>query len=269
MKLESLPKFYSPKSQKFSDCAPATSTDALSITDVMAAQGMVQSKAPLGFALFLAKVGIGDVQVAIDGLLQYASCLKNPVLIKLSDKARAEILPVLVQFAYADYSRSAASKAQCPHCRGTGFISAETTTRKVQYPDGKPPIWAATTKGVYPSYWEEWKDISGTEKVKCNHCDGKGDISTACRGCKGKGTVFDEKRSKLLGVPVSKVCGRCNGNRYSRVPTTLARAVVERIVPDLTNYQWYSGYAEVIDKLVTKCWQEEAYAELQLQKVTS
>ena len=208
------------------------------------------------------------MQTATDGLLQYASCLKNPVLIKLSDKARTEILPVLVQFAYADYSRSAASKAECPHCRGTGFISSETTTRKVQYPDGKPPVWAATTKGVYPSYWEDWKDISGTEKVKCNHCDGKGEISTACRGCKGKGTVFDEKRSKLLGVPVSKVCGRCNGNRYSRVPTTLARAVVERIVPDLTNYQWYSGYAEVIDKLVTKCWQEEAYAEAQLRKVT-
>ncbi|MHC1796974.1 antitermination protein, partial [Escherichia coli] len=28
------------------------------------------------------------------------------------------------------------------------------------------------------------------------------------------------------------------------------------------------GYADVIDKLVTKCWQEEAFAELQLQKVT-
>ncbi|MBE8073703.1 antitermination protein, partial [Escherichia coli] len=28
------------------------------------------------------------------------------------------------------------------------------------------------------------------------------------------------------------------------------------------------GYADVIDKLVTKCWQEEAYAEIQLKKVT-
>ncbi|EMW9518259.1 antitermination protein, partial [Salmonella enterica subsp. enterica serovar Newport] len=27
-------------------------------------------------------------------------------------------------------------------------------------------------------------------------------------------------------------------------------------------------YANVIDKLVTKCWQEEAYAEAQLRKVT-
>ena len=57
MNLESLPKFYSPKSPKLNDETPATSSDALTITDVMAAQGMVQSKAPLGFALFLAKVG--------------------------------------------------------------------------------------------------------------------------------------------------------------------------------------------------------------------
>ena len=268
MNLESLPKFYSPKSPKLNDETPATSSDALTITDVMAAQGMVQSKAPLGFSLFLAKVGISDPQIAIDGLMAYAVTLRNPVLMKLSDKARSEILLVLVQFAYADYSRSAASKASCPHCKGSGFVYRDISTRKVQYPDGKPPKWAAATKGVYPSYWEEWVDVKGLEKVRCDHCDGKGEISTACRGCKGKGTVFDEKRSKLLGVPVTKICGRCNGNRYSRIPTSLARFVVEKIVPDLTQYQWYSGYAEVIDKLVTKCWQEEAYAEAQLRKVT-
>ncbi|MCV5231293.1 antitermination protein, partial [Escherichia coli] len=56
MNLEALPKYYSPKSPKLSDDAPATGTSCLTITDVMAAQGMVQSKAPLGLALFLAKV---------------------------------------------------------------------------------------------------------------------------------------------------------------------------------------------------------------------
>ncbi|EAA7087548.1 antitermination protein, partial [Salmonella enterica subsp. enterica] len=48
----------------------------------------------------------------------------------------------------------------------------------------------------------------------------------------------------------------------------LARHHVQKLVPDLTDYQWYKGYANVIDKLVTKCWQEEAYAEAQLRKVT-
>ncbi|BDY94487.1 hypothetical protein MUTS15_31440 [Escherichia coli] len=37
------------------------------------------------------------------------------------------------------------------------FIEGEVFTNKVQYPDGKPPVWAKCTKGVYPSYWEEWK----------------------------------------------------------------------------------------------------------------
>ncbi|EET7050166.1 antitermination protein, partial [Escherichia coli] len=55
MNLEALPKYYSPKSPKLSDDAPATGSGGLTITDVMAAQGMVQSKATLGFALFLAK----------------------------------------------------------------------------------------------------------------------------------------------------------------------------------------------------------------------
>lgn len=251
MNLESLPKFYSPKSPKLNDETPATNTDALSITDVMAAQGMVQSKAPLGFSLFLAKVGISDPQTAIDGLMRYAQSLRNPVLMKLSDKTRNEILPVLVQFAYADYSRSAASKSTCPHCDGKGILRSRMDV--VKHPG---------VKGVGPKIKnEQVEDI-------CTQCDGKGVISTACRGCKGKGTVIDEKRTKLIGVPVMKVCGRCNGNRFSRVPTSLARVIVEKIVPDLTQYQWYSGYAEVIDKLVMKCWQEEAYAEAQLRKVT-
>ncbi len=105
-------------------------------------------------------------------------------------------------------------------------------------------------------------------KELCQHCHGKGEVSTACRGCKGKGIVLDEKRTRLHGSPVYKICGRCNGNRFSRLPTTLARHHVQKLVPDLTDYQWYKGYADVIDKLVTKCWQEEAYAEAQLRKVT-
>lgn len=268
MNLESLPKFYSPKSQKYNDETPATGGVALTITDVMAAQGMVQSKASLGFNLFLAKMGIQDPAPAIDGLMKYAMALKNPVLMKLSEKARLEILPVLVQFAYADYSRSAASKARCPHCNGTGKISEEKITRKVAYPWGKAPYWAANSRAVRPSDWEKWTEVASIEQAKCSHCDGKGEVRTACRGCKGKGEVLDEKRTKLHGVPVNKVCGRCNGNRYSRVPTTLARSLVKKVVPDLTNYEWYSGYADVINALVTKCWLEEASAEMYLRKVT-
>lgn len=118
MNLEALPKYYSPKSPKLSDDAPATGTGCLTITDVMAAQGMVQSKAPLGLALFLAKVGVQDPQFAIEGLLNYAMALDNPTLNKLSEEIRLQIIPYLVSFAFADYSRSAASKARCEHCSG-------------------------------------------------------------------------------------------------------------------------------------------------------
>ena len=98
MNLEALPKYYSPKSPKLSDDAPATGSGGLTITDVMAAQGMVQSKAPLGFALFLAKVGVQDPQFAIEGLLNYAMALDNPTLNKLSEETRLQIIPYLVSF---------------------------------------------------------------------------------------------------------------------------------------------------------------------------
>ncbi|EIW3592354.1 antitermination protein [Salmonella enterica] len=251
MNLESLPKYYSLKSPKLSDEAVATSSEALTITDVMAAQGMVQSKAPLGFALFLGKMGIQDPQPAIDALVNYGMALNNPVLKKLSEKSRSEIVRVLAEFAYADYSRSAASKAKCTHCGGSGVLHV---IRDVVKHPGVKGVEATIKR-------EEVEEI-------CRHCNGKGEISTACTDCKGRGIAVDEKRSKLHGFPVMKLCGRCNGNRYSRVPTTLARVIVEKYVPDLTNYQWYSGYADVINLLVTKCWQEEAYAEKKIREVT-
>lgn len=132
---------------------------------------------------------------------------------------------------------------------------------------------AQSANGVFVSL-PDVEDVDNADinqrllKELCQHCHGKGEVSTACRGCKGKGIVLDEKRTRLHGTPVYKICGRCNGKRFSRLPTTLARHHVQKLVPDLTDYQWYKGYADVIDKLVTKCWQEESYAEAQLRKVT-
>ncbi|EFZ6107016.1 antitermination protein, partial [Shigella sonnei] len=53
MKLEDLPKYYSPKSPGLTDASASTSKDALSITDVMAAQGMTQNRAEMGVSAFL------------------------------------------------------------------------------------------------------------------------------------------------------------------------------------------------------------------------
>ncbi len=168
-----------PKSPKLSDDAPATGSGGLTITDVMAAQGMVQSKAPLGFALFLAKVGVQDPQFAIEGLLNYAMALDNPTLNKLSEETRLQIIPYLVNFAFADYSRSAASKARCEHCAGTGF---HNVLREV----------VKHSRSGESVIKEEWV------KELCQHCHGKGEVSTACRGCKGKGIVLDEKEPGFM-----------------------------------------------------------------------
>ena len=137
-----------------SDDAPATGSGGLTITDVMAAQGMVQSKAPLGFALFLAKVGVQDPQFAIEGLLNYAMALDNPTLNKLSEETRLQIIPYLVNFAFADYSRSAASKARCEHCAGTGF---HNVLREV----------VKHSRSGESVIKEEWV------KELCQHCHGK------------------------------------------------------------------------------------------------
>lgn len=251
MNLESLPKYYSPKSPKLNDETPATGGAALTISDVMAAQGMVQAEAPLGFNLFLAKMGIQDPQPAIKGLMNYALALNNPAMKKLSDAARSEIALCLAQFAYSDYARSAASSCECHHCNGKGVIS--TMREVVKHPG---------VKGVEATVRRE-----AVEEL-CKHCAGRGKITTACRDCSGRGVAIDKKRSLLHGVPVQKVCGRCNGKGFSRLPTTLARSRVSCLVPDMTDYQWYNGFADVINKLVTKCWQEETHAERKLREVT-
>lgn len=154
----------------------------------MAAQGMVKSKAPLGLALFLAKVGVQDPQFAIEGLLNYAMALDNPTLNKLSEEIRLQIIPYLVSFAFADYSRSAASKARCEHCSGTGFYNVLREVVK-HYRRGESVIK------------EEWV------KELCQHCHGKGEASTACRGCKGKGIVLDEKEPGFMAYRYIRFVG--------------------------------------------------------------
>jgi len=180
-------------------------------------------------------MGIQDPQSAIEGLMNYALALKNPVLNKLSDAARAEMARCLAQFAYSDYARSAASSCECDHCNGKGVIRI---MREVVKHPGVKGIEATVRR-------EEVEEL-------CKHCAGKGKISTACRDCSGRGTAIDKKRSLLHGVPVQKICDRCNGKGYSRLPTTLARARVARLVPDMTDCQWYSGYAELKLREVTR-----------------
>ncbi|MCW3812666.1 antitermination protein, partial [Escherichia coli] len=171
MKLEDLPKYYSPKSLGLTDASASTSKDTLSITDVMAAQGMTQNWAEMGFSAFLGKMGISmnDRERATELLTEYAlsRCDRVAALRKLPAEIKPAVMRIMASYAFEDYARSAASKKQCPCCHGKKFIESEVFTNKIQYPDGKPPVWAKCTKGVYPSYWEEWKKVREVVKVAC------------------------------------------------------------------------------------------------------
>lgn len=169
MKLEDLPKYYSPKSPGLTDASASTSKDALSITDVMAAQGMTQNRAEMGFSAFLGKMGISmnDRERATELLTEYAlsRCDRVAALRKLPAEIKPAVMRIMASYAFEDYARSAASKKQCSCCHGKKFIESEVFTNKIQYPDGKSPVWAKCTKGVYPSYWEEWKKVREVVKV--------------------------------------------------------------------------------------------------------
>ncbi len=93
----------------------------LTITDVMAAQDGAQSKAPLGFALFPQKLCSVILSLAIEGLLNHAMALDNPTLNKLSEETRLQIIPCLVNFAFADYSVCLRQVRLAVYCAGIRF----------------------------------------------------------------------------------------------------------------------------------------------------
>lgn len=125
MNLESTVRFHSPKSPQFTDAPRATASDALTNTDVMAAFGMVQSRAPLGFSAFSGKMNLSenDKKKAIQLLMQYGlkHCGKVAALRKLETNVRGKVVQTLATFAFASWSRSAATPgARCKDCHGTG-----------------------------------------------------------------------------------------------------------------------------------------------------
>ncbi|ECW1329856.1 antitermination protein, partial [Salmonella enterica] len=68
MNLESIAKYFAPKSPMYSDSSRATATDCLTGTDVMAALGLVNAKCGFGFDLYLAKIGISSPDRAMEAL---------------------------------------------------------------------------------------------------------------------------------------------------------------------------------------------------------
>ncbi|MCG8709250.1 antitermination protein [Brenneria sp. 4F2] len=253
MRLESIPKYFSPKSPKLSDESPATRTDALSITDVMAAIGMAHQAAGVGLDLYLAKVGISSPDKAVDGLFEIAKRLAGrcKAISQLDEDIKSRLLQVLATFAYQDYSRSAASVRKCDCCGGSGFTDAEVVTMKSMI----------TLPGAA-------RNVREHVRLLCRECKGRGVISNSCR-CHGKGFVVDQKKTEDNGgIPVLKECPRCSGKGYARFPAAVVWRAICSEVMELSESRWRRIYKPFFEELVTECHKQEALTDNVIVNVT-
>lgn len=166
MKLESSLKHFSPQGMLISDSVKGTSPDRITGTDVMVAIGTTSSRARFGLAAFFGKTGISksDEQLAVQALARHAMDTAPKNVRKAAGGEFGWCMLVLAQFAFAEYSRSAATSVTCHTCKGSGRITRTQTTRKVSYPWGKAPYWASRSRAVRPSDWEKWTVV----KVRCS-----------------------------------------------------------------------------------------------------
>ena len=253
MRLESIPKYFSPKSPKLSDQSPATATESLSISEVMAAIGMTHQAAGVGLDLYLAKVGISSPYKAVEGLFEIAKRLagRHKAISQLDEDIKLKLLQVIATFAYKDYSRSAASVRECDCCGGAGFTDAEVVTMKNMI----------TLPGLA-------RPVREQVRLLCRECKGKGVISNSCR-CHGKGAVVDEEKTAANGgVPVFKECPRCSGRGYARLPSESARKAICAGVMEISQPTWSRHYKPFYEELIEQCYREETSTDVVLSKVT-
>lgn len=275
MNLENTVKYHFAKSTLISDSPRATASDSLTGTDIMAAMGMTQERAAMGYSAFLGKMGISknDRDRAIGLLAEYAmtKCDKVAALRKLEPGVKPLVIRQLVTFAFEDYSRSAASVKQCDCCDGEGFIDAEVFSMKTNTPAyAKEIIKASKVFGlkVIPSQHQNRREVKEITRVLCPQCKGKKAISCACSDCRGRGKAVNQKETKQQGVPVFSTCKRCGGRGYERIPSTEAHAAVCQITDVISLDTWKKSVKPFYDQLITKFDIEEAWAEIQLKQIT-
>nr|VUD31406.1 putative late gene regulator [Raoultella sp. NCTC 9187] len=103
MNLENTVKYHFAKSTLISDSPRATASDSLTGTDIMAAMGMTQERAAMGYSAFLGKMGISnnDRERAIELLAEYAltRCDKVAALRKLAPNVKPRVIHILAAYA--------------------------------------------------------------------------------------------------------------------------------------------------------------------------
>lgn len=255
MSLESTVKYHFPKSTQISDSPRATASDSLTGTDQMAAMGMVQSLAPMGFSAFMGKVGVSeyDARRAVTLLTEHAlkTCDKVAALRKIDTDIKPAVMQILASYAYMDYCRSAASVKPCECCKATGFIDAEVVTMK--------SLFSGPGR----------REVREQVRVQCGTCKGKGVVSAACSDCNGRGKAVNRKLTEEQGIPVLGVCKRCSGRGYERIPSTDAHRAVSQVTESLTLDTWKKSVKPFYDGLTVKLEIEESWANSALRKVTA
>lgn len=259
MKLEASLKHFSPQGMHISDDVKSTSPNRLNGTDVMTGIGVTSSRARFGLAAFFGKTGISktDEQLAVQALARHALDTAPKNVRKAAGKTLGRCCLILAQFAFAEYSRSAATTGICKACEGKGVTKSVEAV--VKHP------------GIYKSDGEEIvAPVIRQELVlrQCAGCGGKGVINARCR-CGGSGQVLDRKATKERGAPVYKACERCSGNGFSAVPSTAAYKAILTLIPDLHVRTWTRNWKPFCDALVDVCWKEERHADKEFQKATS
>lgn len=273
MNLENTLKYHFAKSTMISDSPRATASDALTGTDIMAAMGMTQERAALGYSAFLGKMGISnnDRERAIELLAQYAltKCDRVAALRKLDAEIKPLVMHQLATFAFEDYSRSAASVKQCDDCNGNGFIDAEVFSMKSHTPAREKRFVKMSlqmgVEDIRPSDYEVHRQVREVARVLCPQCKGKRVVSCACKDCHGRGKAVNQAQQ---GVPVMADCKRCSGRGYERIPSTEAYAAVCQITDEISLDTWKKSVKPFYDQLITKFDIEEAWADAQLKQIT-
>lgn len=265
MKLENTLKLFHPKSPTFGNVAGCTSPDRITGTDINAAMGMTESQAKFGMTAFLAKNDISEEDrfSTVEALMQYAKKITPKLVRKAAGNKLGYCLIVLAKMAFEDYARSAGSVCQCSACSGKGMIYKKVTTTKYS---SRVAIFPSFSKGRPKRYTNTERDVVETEKVICESCNGKGQLTHRCR-CKGRGKVLDEVQSELQCAPVFKDCPRCAGRGFKRVPSSVVYSAIKHLVPDLNERTWRRNWKPFYEKLANKCFIEESIAEQAFKKV--
>lgn len=269
MSLEKTVRYHFPKSTQISDSPRATASDALTGTDQMAAMGMVQSLAPMGFSAFMGKVGVSkyDARRAVTLLTEHAlkTCDKVAALRKLDTDIKPAVMQILASYAYMDYCRSAASVKPCECCKATGFIDVEKFSMKSTM--FRAPEWV---REVTPTKtFERQREVREVARVRCSSCKGKGVISAACSDCNGRGKAVNRKLTEEQGVPVIADCKRCGNRGFERIPSTKVHRAVCQATEDISLDTWKKSVKPFYDSLIGKLEIEESWANSALRKVTA